>query len=92
MDIQLKQAEQVSYLFVTVHPDLKTGDGLHKDDDFYKENATTYVIRIKRLNTEAFQNIWVTDTEFKMTKKVRSPRTTVPSISSRCGSSTIWTT
>ena len=69
VDIQLKQAEQVSYLFVTVHPDLKTGDGLHKDDDFYKENATTYVIRIKRLNTEAFQNIWVTDTEFKMTKK-----------------------
>ena len=62
VDVPLKQGERVGYIFVTVHPDL--GDGLTKDDQVYKDNATTYVIRVKRLNNEAFANIWVTDTEY----------------------------
>ncbi|MCM1296082.1 MAG: hypothetical protein NC311_11120 [Muribaculaceae bacterium] len=66
VNIPLKQGERVSYIFVTVHPDLGDGTTLTKDDQYYKDNATTYVIRVKRLNNEAFANIWVTDTEFTM--------------------------
>lgn len=65
VNVPLKSGERVSYIFVTVHPDLGDPATLTKDDASYKQNATTYVIRVKRLNNEAFQNIWVTDTEYK---------------------------
>ena len=60
VDVPLKAGERVSYIFVTAHMDLNDAPA---GSPLYQQNATTYVIRVKRVNTVAFQNIWVTDTE-----------------------------
>ena len=60
VDVPLKPGERISYIFVTAHADLNTAPA---GSQLYHESATTYVIRIKRVNTVAFQNLWVTDTE-----------------------------
>ena len=55
--VGLEPGEETSYIFATVHP-----AGAKKGDPDYEAKATTYVIRIDRVNTVALGNMWVTDT------------------------------